>query len=79
MDFHQTSAERFAEKIYNYISEKFDGMVINSDECNVDLMVKNIPFNINEDDIVDIDDTDDTDDTDGVRQAVIEFHIVNHS
>ena len=63
MDFHQTSAERFAEKIYNYISEKFDGMVINSDECNIDLMVKNIPFNINEDDIVDIDDTDDTDDT----------------
>ena len=56
MDFHQTSAERFAEKIYNYISEKFDGKVINSDECNVDLMIKYIPFDINEDDIIDTDD-----------------------
>ena len=56
MDFHQTSAERFAEKIYNYIVEKFDGKVINSDECNVELMIKYIPFDINEDDIIDTDD-----------------------
>jgi hypothetical protein len=55
MDFHQTSAERFAEKIYNYIVEKFDGKVINSDECNVELMIKNIPFDINDDDINDDD------------------------
>ena len=48
MDFHQTSAERFAEKIYNYIVEKFDGKVINSDECNVELMIKNIPFGISD-------------------------------
>ena len=55
MDFHQTSAERFAEKIYNYIVENFDGKVINSDDCNVELMIKNIPFDINDDDINDYD------------------------
>ena len=55
MDFHQTSAERFAEKIYNYIAEKFDGKVINSDECNVELMIKYMPFDINDDDINDDD------------------------
>jgi len=55
MDFHQTSAERFAEKIYNYICEKFDGKIMNSSECNVELMIKYIPFDINEDDIIDTD------------------------
>ena len=53
MDFHQTSGERFAEKIYNSISEKVDGKIMNSPEFNVALMIKYLPFDINDEDIID--------------------------
>ena len=49
MDFHQSAAERFAESVFNYVSEKFDGKVVNSDECNVELMLKKLPKDFDDD------------------------------
>ena len=53
MDFHQTCEERFAEKIINFLSEKFDGKVMNSSEMTVEIMIKSIPSEP-DDDIVTI-------------------------
>ena len=58
MDFHQSAAERFAEAVFNYVSENFDGKVVNSDECNVELMLKNLPKDFDDD--VDHDSNPDT-------------------
>ena len=43
MDFHQSASERFAEQVFMYIIKEFDGKTINSDDCNLDLMIKNLP------------------------------------
>jgi len=43
MDFHQSASERFAEQVFKYIIREFDGKTINSEECNIDLMIKNLP------------------------------------
>ena len=43
MDFHQSASERFAEQVFMYIINKFDGKTINTEECNLDLMIKNLP------------------------------------
>jgi outer membrane biosynthesis protein TonB len=43
MDFHQSASERFAEQVFKYIIKEFDGKTINSDDCNIDLMIKNLP------------------------------------
>ena len=43
MDFHQSASERFAEQVFKYIIREFDGKTINSDDCNLDLMIKNLP------------------------------------
>ena len=43
MDFHQSASERFAEQVFKYIIKQFDGKTINSDDCNLDLMIKNLP------------------------------------
>jgi len=43
MDFHQSASERFAEQVFKYIIKKFDGKTINTEECNLDLMIKNLP------------------------------------
>jgi len=43
MDFHQSASERFAEQVFMYIINQFDGKTINSDDCNLDLMMKNLP------------------------------------
>ena len=43
MDFHQSASERFAEQVFKYILNKFDGKTINTEECNLDLMIKNLP------------------------------------
>jgi outer membrane biosynthesis protein TonB len=43
MDFHQSASERFAEQVFKYIIREFDGKTINTEECNLDLMVKNLP------------------------------------
>jgi len=43
MDFHQSASERFAEQVFKYIIKEFDGKTINSDDCNLDLMIKNLP------------------------------------
>ena len=43
MDFHQSASERFAEQVFRYIIKEFDGKTINTDNCNLDLMIKNLP------------------------------------
>ena len=43
MDFHQSASERFAEQVFKYIIKEFDGKTINTDDCNLDLMIKNLP------------------------------------
>ena len=43
MDFHQSASERFAEQVFKYIIKEFDGKTINTEECNLDLMIKNLP------------------------------------
>jgi len=43
MDFHQSASERFDEQVFKYITNKFDGKTINTEECNLDLMIKNLP------------------------------------
>ena len=43
MDFHQSASERFAEQVFKYIINHFDGKTINTEECNLDLMIKNLP------------------------------------
>ena len=43
MDFHQTASERFAEQVFKYIIKEFNGKTINTDDCNLDLMIKNLP------------------------------------
>ena len=43
MDFHQSASERFAEQVFKYIINQFDGKTINTEECNLDLMIKNLP------------------------------------
>lgn len=43
MDFHQSASERFAEQVFKYIINHFDGKTINTEECNLDLMMKNLP------------------------------------
>jgi len=43
MDFHQSASERFAEQVFKYIINKFDGKTINTDDCNLELMIKNLP------------------------------------
>jgi len=54
MEFHQSSAERFAERLFNHLSKHFDGKIMNSEEFNVDLMIKSIPYEIDEDVSIDI-------------------------
>ena len=54
MEFHQSCAERFSERLFNHLSKHFDGKVMNSDEFNIDLMIKSVPFNMNDDDIIDL-------------------------
>ena len=53
MEFHQNTSERFAEKIITLLSTKFDGKVMNSPDMTIELMIKSIPFE-SEDDIIDI-------------------------
>ena len=53
MEFHQNTSERFAEKIITLLSTKFDGKVMNSPEMTIELMIKSIPYE-SEDDIIDI-------------------------
>lgn len=43
MDFHQSASERFAEQVFRYIIKEFDGKTINTDDCNLDLMINNLP------------------------------------
>ena len=43
MDFHQSASERFAEQVFKYIIKEFGGKTINTDDCNLDLMIKNLP------------------------------------
>ena len=43
MDFHQSASERFAEQVFKYIVKEFDGKTINSDDCNLELMLQNLP------------------------------------
>ena len=43
MDFHQSASERFAEQVFKYIIKEFDGKTINTDNCNLNLMIKNLP------------------------------------
>jgi len=43
MDFHQSASERFAEQVFKYIVKEFDGKTINSDDCNLELMIRNLP------------------------------------
>ena len=43
MDFHQSASERFAEQVFKYIVNEFDGKTINSVDCNLELMVQNLP------------------------------------
>jgi len=43
MDFHQSASERFAEQVFKYIIKEFDGKTINTEECNLDLMINNLP------------------------------------
>ena len=54
MEFHQSSAERFAERLFNHLSKHFDGKIMNSEEFTIDLMIKSTPYEIDEDDIIDI-------------------------
>uniref|UniRef100_A0A6C0C6B4 Uncharacterized protein n=1 Tax=viral metagenome TaxID=1070528 RepID=A0A6C0C6B4_9ZZZZ len=53
MEFHQNTSERFAEKIITILSTKFDGKVMNSPDMTIELMIKSIPYEP-EDDIIDI-------------------------
>ena len=43
MDFHQSASERFAEQVFKYIVKEFNGKTINSDDCNLELMIQNLP------------------------------------
>jgi len=43
MDFHQSASERFAEQVFKYIVKEFDGKTINSNDCNLELMLQNLP------------------------------------
>jgi len=43
MDFHQSASERFAEQVFKYIIKEFDSKTINTDDCNLELMIKNLP------------------------------------
>jgi hypothetical protein len=43
MDFHQSASERFAEQVFKYIVKEFDGKTINSNDCNLKLMIRNLP------------------------------------
>jgi len=43
MDFHQSASERFAEQVFKYIAKEFDGKTINSVDCNLELMIQNLP------------------------------------
>jgi hypothetical protein len=53
MEFHQTCQERFAEMIINTLSKKFDGKVMNSYEMTIDIMLKSITYE-SDDDSIDI-------------------------
>jgi len=53
MDFHQSASERFAEQIFKYIIKEFDGKTINSDDCNIEIMMKNLPENFDDFDLED--------------------------
>ena len=63
MDFHQTAAERFAERVFKYISKEFDGKVVNSEECNIELMLKHLSKDVDDVDLADIPATEDEVDT----------------
>ena len=43
MDFHQSASERFAEQVFKYIVKEFNGKTINSNDCNLELMIQNLP------------------------------------
>jgi hypothetical protein len=51
MDFHQSASERFAEQVFKYILNNFDGKTINTEECNLDLMIKNLPVGFDDFDL----------------------------
>lgn len=53
MDFHQSASERFAEQIFKYIIKEFNGKTINSDDCNTEIMMKNLPENFDDFDLED--------------------------
>ena len=53
MDFHQSASERFAEQIFKYIIKEFNGKTINSDDCNIEIMMKNLPENFDDFDLED--------------------------
>ena len=48
MQFHQSAAERFAESIFGFISKEFDGKTVNSDEFNLELFMKKLPKDIDD-------------------------------
>jgi len=48
MDFHQSATELFAQRILEHVCNSFDGKTINTDQCNIELMLKSIPENIND-------------------------------
>ena len=48
MDFHQSATELFAQRILEHVCNSFNGKTINTDQCNLDLMLKSIPENIND-------------------------------
>jgi hypothetical protein len=48
MDFHQSSTEIFAERIVEFICEAFSGKEINSDECTKEMIIKAMPYNIDD-------------------------------
>jgi len=49
MDFHQSASERFAEKLFEFVIKEFDGKIINSDDCNLELLMKKLPRDLDED------------------------------
>jgi hypothetical protein len=54
MQYHQSAAERFAESIFGFISKEFDGKTVNSDEFNLELFMKKLPKDIDDEiDLVD--------------------------
>jgi len=48
MDFHQSSTEIFAERIVDFICITFSGKEINSDECTKEMIIKAMPYNIDD-------------------------------